>query len=883
MSRLVSQRQSFSPRLTAPSYGPYSADDPFASSSSQFSSPRASPRPSDYVERPQRAQRAYQSGSEMRNLTAVSHLFSGHSRASDCNCCLARALRRVLRIKNLEKRSLATPLSLPRTIQLYNRQSPADTPQPPSRRAPAAPWKSRVPRSESSDIFLPTMAYTPPHLDPSIPPSRDNGYVETDSIFSGRSHFDSSAKFGAPVGASTPNPYAHGPTTGALGYEPMGFSQEKPVKGERSCIPTNPTKRRLLFFGVPLLLVIVAAVVVGAVVGTQKNKSSSSSSGGSSGFSDSSGSGSDNSGSGNSDGSSSQDTWSSYITTGSGGDGSTATSDLGNEFTYTNQYGGTWSQNPYEPYSVSGQAQSFSPSLLEDWKWGEHVVRGVNLGGWLVTEPFIVPGLYERYQNTTPKAIDEYTLSQAMGDNLATEMEEHYKTFITEEDFALIAGAGLNYVRIALGYWAVETIDGEPYLPKVSWTYFVKAIGWARKYGLRILVDFHSLPGSQNGWNHSGKGGSVNFLYGVMGIANAQRSLETVRSITEYISQDGIKEVVTMIGLVNEVQGYVVGQDVLAAYYYQAYELIRGITGYGAGNGPIVLIHEAFSGVAAWSGFLSGADRLGLDQHPYLAFATQTTDNHTVQAKTVCGWGGGTNDSSTQFGITIGGEWSNAINDCGHWLDGVDSTPQYESTGTGNCTFWEEWFNWSDATKESVKEYTMANMDALQNHFFWTWKIGNSTEKGYATSPMWHYKLGLEQGWIPKDPRVAGGYCKGIGIGGNQFEGTYPSSAIGSFASTATPTIAAAEIASHSAWPPTALGPSPSYSAAQISLFPTLTQTGTRNVLATATHPANATIGGGWVNSADTTGAWVRVKGCDYPDEYDATAASVPTAVCTGS
>jgi hypothetical protein len=54
--------------------------------------------------------------------------------------------------------------------------------------------------------------------------------------------------------------------------------------------------------------------------------------------------------------------------------------------------------------------------------------RSVNLGGWLVTErkltpfdspcradntAFIVPALYERYQNSTPKAIDEYTLSQA--------------------------------------------------------------------------------------------------------------------------------------------------------------------------------------------------------------------------------------------------------------------------------------------------------------------------------------------------------------------------------------------------------------------------------------------------------------------------------------
>ena len=60
-------------------------------------------------------------------------------------------------------------------------------------------------------------------------------------------------------------------------------------------------------------------------------------------------------------------------------------------------------------------------------------------------------------------------------------------------------------------------------------------------------------------------------------------------------------------------------------------------------------------------------------------------------------------------------------------------------------------------------------MDTLQNWFFWTWKIGNSTELGYAPAPMWHYKLGLQNGWIPADPRVAGGYCGRVAeVGGSQ-------------------------------------------------------------------------------------------------------------------
>jgi glucan 1,3-beta-glucosidase len=103
----------------------------------------------------------------------------------------------------------------------------------------------------------------------------------------------------------------------------------------------------------------------------------------------------------------------------------------------------------------------------------------VNLGGWLVLEPFISPALYEPYQPTNPnfsgiRAVDEWTLCQAIAANkssggVAKVIENHYATFITEEDFAEIAGAGLNWVRIPLPYWAVEKFDDEPFLEGVAW------------------------------------------------------------------------------------------------------------------------------------------------------------------------------------------------------------------------------------------------------------------------------------------------------------------------------------------------------------------------------------------------------------------------------
>ena len=83
----------------------------------------------------------------------------------------------------------------------------------------------------------------------------------------------------------------------------------------------------------------------------------------------------------------------------------------------------------------------------------------------------------------------------------------------------------------------------------------------ARKYGLRINLDLHALPGSQNGWNHSGRLGTINVLYGPMGINNAERSLDYIRIIAEFISQPEYSDVVVMFGIINEPYGPTIGRD----------------------------------------------------------------------------------------------------------------------------------------------------------------------------------------------------------------------------------------------------------------------------------------------------------------------------------
>jgi glucan 1,3-beta-glucosidase len=65
------------------------------------------------------------------------------------------------------------------------------------------------------------------------------------------------------------------------------------------------------------------------------------------------------------------------------------------------------------------------------------------------------------------------------------------------------------------------------------------------------------------GYNHSGRYGQVNFLAGVMGFANAQRALNYIRIIAEFISQPEWANVVPVFGIVNEPSYTAIGSSTL--------------------------------------------------------------------------------------------------------------------------------------------------------------------------------------------------------------------------------------------------------------------------------------------------------------------------------
>jgi glucan endo-1,6-beta-glucosidase len=120
---------------------------------------------------------------------------------------------------------------------------------------------------------------------------------------------------------------------------------------------------------------------------------------------------------------------------------------------------------------------------------GSAPLRGVNLGGLFVAEPWMMSNEW----NTMGCAGQgsEWDCVKALGQEKAdAAFQAHWARWISESDLDDIKNAGLNAVRIPTGYWMNEELvkQGE-YFPKGGKDYLLKVCGWAADRGIYVIIE----------------------------------------------------------------------------------------------------------------------------------------------------------------------------------------------------------------------------------------------------------------------------------------------------------------------------------------------------------------------------------------------------------
>ena len=129
------------------------------------------------------------------------------------------------------------------------------------------------------------------------------------------------------------------------------------------------------------------------------------------------------------------------------------------------------------------------------------LLRGVNLGGWLLHEPWMSPmdgsGLHDHY--SALETLDR-RFGREVRDSLVDTFEDHY---ITEWDLDFIAAEGFNVIRLPFWYRTLQEEDGtwrKDAFERIDW--LVREAGKRRIY---TVLDLHGVPGGQSDGEATGR------------------------------------------------------------------------------------------------------------------------------------------------------------------------------------------------------------------------------------------------------------------------------------------------------------------------------------------------------------------------------------------
>lgn len=167
---------------------------------------------------------------------------------------------------------------------------------------------------------------------------------------------------------------------------------------------------------------------------------------------------------------------------------------------------------PATPAATHGQP----PSARQIYQ--SRLNRGPNLGGLFVLEKWIAPHMFPEGDDGGKTAeLDAVTQALAANngnvDAVRQKFEDHWRNWVTDDDWQWMQAVGVTAVRVPIGYWMVA---GANFCENTSfgncaavytnaWEIFKEVVlQKAGQHQIGVLVDLHGLPGGANGADHSG-------------------------------------------------------------------------------------------------------------------------------------------------------------------------------------------------------------------------------------------------------------------------------------------------------------------------------------------------------------------------------------------
>ena len=226
---------------------------------------------------------------------------------------------------------------------------------------------------------------------------------------------------------------------------------------------------------------------------------------------------------------------------------------------------------------------------------------------------------------------------------------------------------------------------GEPYVQGQA-EYLDRAIGWAKNHGLKVIVDLHGAPGSQNGYDNSGQRGDARWPYDSN---NVLRTKNIVEQLSRKYSDPAYFQVVTALAILNEPATYMSDRflQVTRQYNYDAYGAARypwASQGSGSKSGLAIVVHDGFQPVSYYDNYLNepNYESIILDHHQYTVFSDgEVALDDQARLNVICNKAG--EFSSSQLWLMMG-EWSLATTDCARWLNGRGIGSRYDGSYPGS-------------------------------------------------------------------------------------------------------------------------------------------------------------------------------------------------------